>query len=62
VVTEYVWSAGTCDPCPAPPLDRATVGVLGGDLLGMTDPRKYVVTRLHYRHRKGDPAADLELR
>ena len=39
VVTEYAWESwgadvgAKCDPCPAPPLDEATMLSLGGDVL-----------------------------
>ncbi|WP_146658678.1 DUF2330 domain-containing protein [Enhygromyxa salina] len=33
VVTEYAWSAGSCDPCPEPPLDLDELITLGAALL-----------------------------
>jgi hypothetical protein len=33
VVTEYAWDAGTCDPCPSPPLSPEEIATLGGDVL-----------------------------
>ncbi len=33
VVTEYAWDAGSCDPCPLPPLDAAELASLGADVL-----------------------------
>ena len=33
IVTEYSWSAGSCDPCPVPPLQDADLFTLGGDVL-----------------------------
>jgi hypothetical protein len=33
VVTEYAWEAGSCDPCPTPPLDDVDATRLGGDVL-----------------------------
>jgi hypothetical protein len=33
VVTEYAWAAGSCDPCPTPPLVDDDVARLGGDVL-----------------------------
>lgn len=33
VVTEYAWSAGSCDPCPEPPLDLGELATLGADVL-----------------------------
>jgi hypothetical protein len=33
VVTEYAWSASSCDPCPTPSLDPSEVATLGADVL-----------------------------
>jgi MYXO-CTERM domain-containing protein len=33
VVTEYSWQAGSCDPCPTPPLDGNDLATLGVDVL-----------------------------
>ena len=33
VVTEYSWDAGSCDPCPVPPLSEAELVTLGADVL-----------------------------
>jgi MYXO-CTERM domain-containing protein len=33
VVTEYAWSATSCDPCPGPVLSREELIVLGADML-----------------------------
>jgi MYXO-CTERM domain-containing protein len=33
VVTEYAWSASSCDPCPGPVLSRDELIVLGADVL-----------------------------
>jgi len=33
VVTEYAWDAGSCDPCPSPPLSDAELVTLGADVL-----------------------------
>jgi len=33
VVTEYAWDAGSCDPCPAPPLTDSELVTLGADVL-----------------------------
>ena len=33
VVTEYAWSAGSCDPCPEQPLDLGELVTLGADVL-----------------------------
>lgn len=33
VVTEYAWGVPSCDLCPGPTLDAATVAQLGGDVL-----------------------------
>ena len=34
VVTEYAWQAGSCDPCPVPPLQPGDIYTLGGDVFG----------------------------
>jgi hypothetical protein len=33
VVTEYAWSATTCDPCPEPPLTPSELATLGADVM-----------------------------
>ena len=33
VVTEYAWSASSCDPCPSPALDVGELVLLGADVL-----------------------------
>jgi len=33
IVTEYAWDAGSCDPCPKPPLTDAELVTLGADVL-----------------------------
>lgn len=33
VVTEYAWDAGSCDPCPLPPLSPGELASLGADVL-----------------------------
>jgi hypothetical protein len=33
VVTEYAWDAGSCDPCPGPPLTDSELVTLGADVL-----------------------------
>jgi hypothetical protein len=33
IVTEYSWDAGSCDPCPVPPLNSAELASLGADVL-----------------------------
>ena len=39
VVTEYSWSADTCDPCPGPSLSPSDLATLGGDAMpGATPP------------------------
>lgn len=37
-VTEYAWRLASCDPCPGPTLDAATVAQLGGDVLWPAPP------------------------
>jgi MYXO-CTERM domain-containing protein len=43
VVTEYAWSASSCDPCPEPPLEPSELITLGADVLpryaGSFDPQ-----------------------
>jgi len=34
VVTEYAWDASSCDPCPTPALEPASIATLGADVLG----------------------------
>ena len=74
VITEYSWDAGTCDPCPGPPLDNGDLAVLGSDVLPGADdggggPRGrggwgngFVVTRLHARYTKDALGEDLVFR
>ena len=52
VVTEYSWSAGSCDPCPVPALTAQELTTLGGDRIKSEGNRNYsmVLTRLHYRY------------
>ncbi len=53
VVTEYAWTAGSCDPCPGPSLDGGDLATLGGDVLGQPiQPWDAVLTRLHARYGK----------
>ena len=59
VVTEYAWSAGSCDPCPGPTLQPNDFATLGADVLAGTTaaPAPYqgwdlVLTRLHARYGK----------
>jgi hypothetical protein len=59
VVTEYSWDAGSCDPCPTPPLDGNQLATLGGDVVGNSDTYGYVLTRLHYRYGKDGLKDDL---
>lgn len=39
VVTEYAWSAASCDPCPTPPLSDRELSLLGADALPSTKPK-----------------------
>ena len=66
VVTEYAWSAGSCDPCPQDPLGLSELSTLGADVLPSTAaalgrarvaselqysvPSDFVLTRLHARY------------
>ncbi len=63
VVTEYAWSAESCDPCPTSPLNQGELMTLGADVLpGSTSNSDnpigrrgfpgggWVLTRMHYRY------------
>jgi len=58
VVTEYAWSAGSCDPCPGPTLDGSDLATLGADVLGSSNG-DFVLTRLHARYGKDGAPNDL---
>jgi MYXO-CTERM domain-containing protein len=58
VVTEYAWSASSCDPCPDPPLTQAELATLGADVIGAKD---FTLTRLHARYPKDGVPDDLVL-
>jgi hypothetical protein len=62
VVTEYSWSAGSCDPCPTPALDPTDIQTLGGDVIGEQDIWSLVLTRLHARYGKDAIGEDLVFR
>jgi len=70
VVTEYAWQAGSCDPCPTPPLDVDALAQLGADVLPSVGDREdpyglagsFVLTRLHARYTKESLGADLVFR
>jgi hypothetical protein len=59
VVTEYSWDAGSCDPCPEPPLEDREIATLGGDVVGNSSAYGFVLTRLHYRYGKDGLKEDL---
>ena len=59
VVTEYSWDAGSCDPCPTPPLSAEDLATLGDDLF---NKGSYVLTRLHARYGKDALGEDLVFR
>ncbi|MCA9526146.1 MAG: DUF2330 domain-containing protein, partial [Myxococcales bacterium] len=75
VVTEYAWQAGSCDPCPVPPLQPSDLYTLGGDVFGEAkgeaqDPAdrsqpffgqasSWVLTRLHTRYDQKTLSEDL---
>jgi MYXO-CTERM domain-containing protein len=61
VVTEYSRAAGSCDPCPTPPLDSATVQLLGNDVV-QSNEYELVLTRLHYRYDRDGLGQDLFFR
>ncbi len=50
VVTEYSWSAGSCDPCPSPPLDQTDLMTLGADIFDLPGYTDWTLTRLHFRY------------
>jgi hypothetical protein len=78
VVTEYAWSAGSCDPCPQEPLNLAELTTLGADVLPSTAaalrgghaaselayqvPAEFVLTRLHARYGAESLGEDLVFR
>lgn len=77
VVTEYAWTAGSCDPCPGPTLAPTDIATLGGDTLlspkdtdlppGMPAPTGMspwdaTITRLHVRYTKDALGEDLVFR
>jgi hypothetical protein len=75
VVTEYAWSAATCDPCPTEPLNPKDLATLGADVLvtqsdepstapGTFPPSRgsginFTLTRLHARYTKDSLGEDL---
>jgi MYXO-CTERM domain-containing protein len=68
VITEYAWSASSCDPCPVDPLSQDDLATLGADVtqgLGSTPNPGYVdytLTRLHYRYGPESLGEDLVFR
>jgi len=63
IVTEYSWSAASCDPCPGPTLSPQDVLKLGGDVLpGRSQPGNLTLTRLHYRYDGSGLGDDIVLR
>ena len=62
VITEYSWSAGTCDPCPTEPLSAAQLMTLGADVVGPGSGADFTLTRLHYRYTREDLGEDLVFR
>jgi MYXO-CTERM domain-containing protein len=74
VITEYAWSASSCDPCPVPALSGQELRVLGADVLpsmsryfdaqgNLTDEwsvsSEFTLTRLHARYDKASLGEDL---
>src|SRR5262249_55281972 len=66
VVTEYAWSAASCDPCPGPALSLSDLSTLGTDSLPTQVGAVYhgsgapmVLTRLHARYGKDTLGEDL---
>jgi hypothetical protein len=63
VVTEYAWSASSCDPCPTPPLADEDLFVLGADVLPPSALRApFALTRLHARYTRDTAGEDLVFR
>jgi len=61
-ITEYSWSAGSCDPCPGPVnLQPEDIETLGGDVINAGDAGywDFVITRLHMRYDKDEVGEDL---
>ncbi len=75
VVTEYAWTAGSCDPCPEPALTLEELVTLGADVLPSYEkafakqavpsdwqysiPSEFVLTRLHARYDRSSLGEDL---
>lgn len=75
VITEYSWAAGSCDPCPEPPLTLEELVTLGADVLPSYErafaskqvpsdfqwsiPYEFVLTRLHARYDSSSLGEDL---
>jgi len=59
VVTEYSWSASSCDPCPGPTLDGGDLLGLGADVLPGQVAGGFTLTRLHARYTKEELTEDL---
>jgi hypothetical protein len=75
VVTEYAWSAASCDPCPESPLNLGELVTLGADVLPSYEkafrservpseyqwsiPGEFVLTRLHARYDQSTLGEDL---
>jgi len=55
VVTEYAWDAGSCDPCPTPPLGPDDLATLGGDVLYGPPMAAPAPTRRAKSPRRGRP-------
>ncbi len=74
VITEYAWAAGSCDPCPTPPLTEDELVALGGDVIPsyaddveagevpFSFVNDFVLTRLHFRYSFDTLREDLVLR
>lgn len=71
VITEYAWSAGSCDPCPEPPLEPSDLATLGATVLPAMEGAQevppgfasnFTITRLHVRYTKDALGEDLVFR
>ncbi len=50
LVTEYAWSAGSCDSCTASPLEDRDLVALGANIAGESGDSDWTLTRLHARY------------
>ncbi|MEC9466597.1 MAG: hypothetical protein VX834_12475, partial [Myxococcota bacterium] len=60
-VTEYSWSASSCDPCPGPTLNQEDFATFGADVLDSEEARwiGWTLTRIHLRYDSSTLGDDL---